>query len=178
MAARPISRTSLASLLRLGAPYQPSLASAPTDWTIAHQLLQLQHLLQQQRQLSSIKPYDINVDDQNNIWIANSQGTNGNLSQISNSGAPMSCVFLSGGSNGGGVIDSSGNVWFATTASNNIYRYSTGQGSYGLPQGIVTFPTSTPPLGITADGQGNVYFTSSRPDRSTRFLVPRRRPLR
>ena len=141
-----------------GAPYQPTLASAPTDWTIA-----INYSSSSSCSSSSgnfiYQPYDISVDDQNNIWIANSQGTNGNLSQISNSGAPMSCIFLSGGSNGGGVLDSGGSVWFATTASNNIYRYSTG--SYAVPQGIVTFPTSTPPLGVTADGQGNVYFTSS-----------------
>ena len=143
-----------------GAPYQPTLASAPTDWTIAINYASSSTCSSSSGNFIN-QPYDINVDDQNNIWIANSQSTNGNLSQLSNSGAPMTCVFLSGGSNGGGVIDSGGNIWFATTASNNIYRYSTGFGSAHTPQGIVAFPTAAAPLGVTADGQGNVYFTAS-----------------
>ena len=142
-----------------GAPYQPSLAIAPTDWTIAINYSSTSTCSTSSGSFIN-KPYDINVDSQNNIWIANSQATNGNLSQLSSSGAPVSCIFLSGGSNGGGVIDSNGNVWFATTASTNVYRYS--PGGNGLPS-TTTFPTPTGaiPLAITADGLGNVYFTSS-----------------
>lgn len=144
-----------------GAPYQPSLSAAPTDWTIAINYSSTSTCTSSSGNFI-FKPYDINIDDQNNIWIANSQAANGNLSQLSSSGAPLSCIFLSGGSNGGGVIDSNGNVWLATTASNNIYRYSPGGSAPRLPQGILAFPTGTAtPLAVTADGLGNVYFTGS-----------------
>ena len=55
---------------RLAAPYQPSLATAPTDWTIAINYSSSSTCSTSSGSFIN-KPYDINIDSQNNIWIAN-----------------------------------------------------------------------------------------------------------
>ncbi len=138
----------------VGAPYQPTLAAAPTDWTIAINYSSISNCGTNSGGFIS-SPYDISIDGQDNVWIANSQSANGNLSELSLTGAAKTCVYLGGGANGGGTIDSAGNVWMASSGSNNIYRYNPNSGA------ITDFPTPATPLAVTADGLGNVYFTSS-----------------
>jgi streptogramin lyase len=152
------STTNLENIFNLasgvGAPYQPSLSTTPSDWTVSIAYNSTNTCgLNNGGFLSS--PYDLNVDGQGNLWIANSEAANGNLTEISANGKPVTCAFLNGGSNGGGTIDSQGNVWLATAAANNIYRYKPTDGS------VLTYSTATAPLAVTADGQGNVYFSTS-----------------
>jgi hypothetical protein len=137
----------------VGAPYQPSLSAAPSDWSISIAYNSSSTCGANGGGFLS-SPFDVNVDGTGDLWIANSQAGNGNLTEISPNGVPLTCVFLSGGSNGGGTIDNQGNVWLATAAANNIYRYKPTDGS------ILTFSTANAPLGVTADGQGNIYFSS------------------
>ncbi|GGA57694.1 hypothetical protein GCM10011507_06310 [Edaphobacter acidisoli] len=135
----------------VGAPYQPTLVTAPSDWTIAINYSSLSNCGTNSGGFIS-SPYDINIDGSDNVWIANSQAS-GNLSELTKAGAAGACVSLGNGGSNGSTIDTAGNVWLAT-ASNHIYRYN--------PNGTVTdFPTSVAPLAVTADGLGNVYFTSS-----------------
>lgn len=137
----------------VGAPYQPTLVTQPTDWNIAISYSSISTCGSGSGGFIS-QPSDINVDFQDDVWIANSQATKGNLSEISSAGAATTCVFLGGGSKGS-AIDSTGNVWLATTESNNIYRYNP------VDLNSLAFPTTSTPLGVTADGLGNVYFSSS-----------------
>lgn len=155
----------------VGAPYQPSLAAAPSDWTIAISYTSSSTCAASSGNFINA-PYDINIDAADDVWIANSQPGTGNLSEIAANGAAFACIFLGGGSHGGGEIDSMGNVWLATTESNNIYRYSTGIVPGGLARGILPFPTppGVNPLGVTADGLGNVYFTAS--SNSSLYMIP------
>jgi hypothetical protein len=131
-------------------PYQPALATQPTDWTIAINYVSTSTCGTGGGGFIS-GPIDINIDSTDNVWIANSQATTGNLSEISGAGVPTTCVLLgSGGSQGGATIDSVGNTWIGSGTS--LYRYSNGN--------TLAFPTTVTPIGVTADGLGNVYFTA------------------
>lgn len=146
-----------------GAPYQPTLAAQPTDWNIGINYASTSTCGTNAGGFIN-GAYDINIDAQNNVWIANSQATKGNLSELAANGAATTCVFTGGGSNGGATVDSNGNVWEASTDSNNIYRYNPNDHS------VLTFPTTSGPLAVTADGAGNVYFTSSA--NTSLYMIP------
>jgi hypothetical protein len=133
-------------------PYQPALATQPTDWTIAVNFTSTSTCGTASTPGGFISsPIDINIDANDNVWIANSQPASGNLSEISSGGIPSTCVFLgSGGSKGGATVDSTGNIWFGSGTS--LFRYNNGA--------ALEFPTTVSPIGVTADGLGNVYFTA------------------
>jgi hypothetical protein len=148
----------------VGAPYQPALATQPTDWTIAINYASTGSTCGTTTGGSGgfiSSPSDIAIDFQNNVWIANSQAASGNLSELSWAGIPTTCVFLGSGGLTGVTIDSAnptttgGNIWVGS--GNNMYRFNP-----------LNFQTSTYPVGagvtplaVGADGLGNIYFTSA-----------------
>jgi hypothetical protein len=161
------STTNLTNLYNLspasGAPFQPVLTSAPSDWTIAIVYSSTSpcgsstgHLIHSAQ--------DLAVDTYGNIWMANNE-TGGNLSAITPSGAPLTCVTIGSGANTGITIDSLGtnhnisDIWLADNGSSNVYRYNPGTNAI-LAFPTATAPTSLPPFAIGADGSGNIYFTS------------------
>ncbi len=150
------STTNLTNLYNLspavGAPYNPSLTAIPSDWTIAVNYSTTSTCGTGGGFINA--PKDINVDINGGIWFANGQAGTGNLAGFSANGTPQSCVFLSGGSQGGGVLDDQGKVWFGGTA-NNLYRYDP------VAHTTLTFPTTDAPLAIVADGNHNVYFSTA-----------------
>ena len=134
----------------VGAPYQPALASQPTDWTVGVSYFSASSCTTGNF-ISS--PTDINIDASDNVWFGNAQ-TGGNLSTLSATGAPLNCVnFDPGASSTGGTLDSAGNVWSA--GGTTLYRYNQGT------KLNLAFPVGVAPLAITADGAGNVYFTAA-----------------
>jgi hypothetical protein len=144
-----------------GAPYQPS-AAQPTDWTIGISYSSSSTCGVSGGFINS--PVDVNIDALNNVWIANSQ-TGGNLSAISAAGAPLHCVNLdAGASSGGGTVDQNGNIWFG--AGTTMYRYNPSTKT------SLAFPVTVPPLGITADGRNNVYFTAVSGTTGTLYQIP------
>ena len=146
----------------VGSPFQPALTVAPSDWSITLAYSSTSTCGTSSGSFIS-GPQDINVDGTGNVWLANSQTGTGNLSAISSNGTPAACVFLGGGTSSGSTIDTQGNIWYGTTASNNIYRYTPGGGA------VLTYTTATPPLAVTADGAGNVYFSTSS---GTLYQIP------
>ncbi|WP_263365807.1 NHL repeat-containing protein [Edaphobacter bradus] len=145
----------------VGAPYQPTLASAPTDWTIAINYSSTSTCGSSSGKFIG-QPQDINVDVSGNIWLANGEATKGNLTEISSNGTPSACVFLGGGSKGGASVDTSGNIWYASTSANTISRYSPSGGA------VLTYTTAAAPLAVFADGgssssdqNSNIYFTTT-----------------
>jgi len=156
------SITNLQNLFNLaaavGAPFQPALSSVPSDWSIAITYNSTSTCGTSGGSFINA-PQDINIDASGNLWIANGQATTGNLSAISSNGIPEACVFLGGGSSRGNTIDTQGNIWYGTSAANNIYRYNP------ISRSVLAYTTSAPPLAVTADGADNVYF-STAPDGS------------
>jgi hypothetical protein len=151
----------------LSGPYQPALAIQPTDWTIAVNYASTSTCGTTTGGSGGFisGPIDINIDAADNVWIANSQAGTGNLSEISGAGVPTTCVFLgSGGSLGGATIDSANNVWIGSGA--NLYRYNPNTTA------STTFPTTVSPIGVTADGVGNVYFTALNGTVGSLYQIP------
>jgi hypothetical protein len=153
----------------VGAPYVPSLAAAPTDWTIGVSYASTGACTTGSFIAS---PTDINIDSQDNVWFGNSE-TGGNLSAISAAGAPLYCVnFDAGASATGGTIDAnalapnnySPNVWFAGPST--MYRYNPNT------KATLAFPVVVTPLAITADGAGNVYFTAVSGGTGSLYQLP------
>ncbi|HXC97199.1 MAG TPA: hypothetical protein VNU92_15975 [Edaphobacter sp.] len=161
--------TNLAALYSLaggvGAPYQPA-ASQPTDWTLAVAYISSGTCGTPTGGTGDFinAPVDINIDGHDDVWIANSQ-TGGNLSAISQAGAPIACVnFDAGASNDGAVLDSTGKIWFS--AGTTMYRYNQDT------RATLAFPVGVSPLAITADGVGNVYFSSASGSVGSLYQIP------
>lgn len=136
-----------------GAPYQPALSSAPSDWTIG-----IRYASNSTCGASNGGFFNtaagLNIDANGNLWVASAQPSIGNLSEISPTGLPLTCV-TTGGSFGGGLVDISGNIWTGVPQQNQIQRYTPSNGS------TLIFPLPVSPIAVTVDGQGNVFFSSS-----------------
>jgi hypothetical protein len=148
-------------------PYQPGLAAQPSDWTIGIKYTTTGATCGTTTGgaggfISS--PYDISIDAADNVWIANSQATSGNLSELTSAGVPNTCVLLGSGGATGSVIDVAGNVWIGS--GTNMYRYN--------PSTLTstTFPVGVTPLGLAADGAGNVYFTAVSGSTGSLYQLP------
>lgn len=170
------NRTALFNLVPgTGAPYQPTITSVPTDWTLAITYATANTCGAQNSTFFS-HPYDLNLDVNGNIWLANNGGSNSALVEITNSGAPTTCVSLGGTSMGGGIVDIAGNVWYVDNASTIIFRYTPGTGavqSYstaGLSTGSGTATIS--PLDITTDGSGNTFFSGTSGGAGYVYKIP------
>ncbi len=142
-------------------PYTP-FAAQPTDWTIAISYSSTSTCGNSGGFINS--PVDVNIDAQDTVWIANSQ-TGGNLSAINSAGAPHTCVNLdAGASAGGATVDQRGNIWFG--AGTVMYRYTPSTKT------ALAFPVTVSPLGVTADGLNNVYFTAVAGGTGTLYQLP------
>lgn len=144
----------------VGSSFQPTLAAAPSDWTISVTYSSTSACGTSNGNFISM-PEELNVDANGNIWIANGQDATGNLSMISSSGVPNACVSLGGGARGGAVVDASGNIWYASRSANTISRYNP------FDQSTLTYTTAAAPLAVFADGGNgngdtisNIYFTT------------------
>jgi hypothetical protein len=149
----------------VGAPYQP-YAPQPIDWTIAITYSSNGTCGTPTGGTGNFinSPADINIDGSDAVWFANSQ-TGGNLSAITSSGQPLACVHMdAGSSNAGGVLDSSGNIWFA--GGTTMYRYNQNT------KQTFSFPAGVTPIAITADGLGNVYFTAATAGVGSLYQLP------
>jgi hypothetical protein len=156
------SATNLGNLYLLpvgaGAAYQPSLTTAPSDWTIGISYSTTSTCGTNSGSFIG-SPYSLSVDVYGNLWMANSQGGSGNLTEISPSGIPIVCVALnspatSPSTTAASTIDSAGNVWQGASGTPNLTRYVISS------QAALSFPTPEAPLALAADGKGNVYFTT------------------
>ncbi len=145
----------------LGAPYQPTLASAPSDWSIGIYYTSTSTCGTPAGGVGHFfsSPSDVAVDAFDNVWVANSE-TGGNLVEIAAGGAPATCVNLDPGAAQSVALDSNQGVWVG--AGSTLYRYSPGglANGAGLAAGTLAIPAAGTPLDVAADGVGNVYFTS------------------
>jgi hypothetical protein len=152
--------TALGNLYALGtatAPFQPTLAAQPTDWTIA--------ITYSAPTATSVCTsgapfinygYQISVDAVGNVWMANGgSSTNSAIAEISPTGKPLACTEVALlGVRGGAVIDTAGNVWATSNTAAAVYKFN------GSTTATIVVPgTGAHSYAIGADGRGNVFFT-------------------
>ncbi len=146
---------SLAALYNLspatGAPYQPTITSAPSDWTLAISYSSTSTCGSGSSFFAN--PYDLGIDGNGNLWVANA-GSNGALAAIAPNGVPQYCVTLTGNAAGGAQVDIAGNVWSTDASGGVVYRYTPSTNT------VRSYPNVLFPDAITTDGSGNVYITT------------------
>ena len=152
------------------APFQPSLASAPTDWTVAINYSSTGTCGSSSGNFIS-QPQQLALDIYGNVWIANGQAGTGNLSAITPGGNAASCTYFGGGDSHGIAVDVAGNIWYASHSGNSLYRYNPNS------QVTTTFATPSAPLAVFADGGNgsgdtvsNIYFTADA--NTSVYMIP------
>jgi len=145
--------TNLFCLQTATSPFQPSLSSAPNDFTIAVSYTGGGLSL----------PVPIAIDATGNVWVGNTATGANSVSELSPLGAPITGSPFSGG----GIvdpysiaIDNSGNVWTANITPNSLSELS----STGSP--ISTSPGYTggglnAPYAIAFDPLGHVWVVNN-----------------
>jgi hypothetical protein len=147
---------SLFTLSSSTAPFQPTLAVAPTDWTLAVQYTAG----------GFSNPKDVAIDAQGNAWIANCGSANcttagaGNVVELSPLGAPVATPYTAGGINipVSIAIDLSGNAWIANRGGNSVTELTTA-GTAVAP--AYTGGGLSSPSAISIDGPGNVWVSNA-----------------
>ncbi|MDE1160898.1 MAG: hypothetical protein PW792_03005 [Acidobacteriaceae bacterium] len=134
-------------------PFAPGLTAVPTDWTIGVNYASTSACTYGSFLLY---PYLLESDAQGNIWAV-SGGSNATLSELSPAGVPQVCALGNTASGRGIAIDIAGYVWIsAYTGTSGILRYDpTSSSSIAFNESGIT------PYAITADGSGNIFYTSS-----------------
>jgi len=155
VAANPNNLSNLYALsAAAGAPFQPTLSAAPTDWTIG--LVYNSGATKCSSGALFINyPYANSIDAAGNVWMSNGgSGTSGALTEMSPTGVPLNCSGTVFQSRGGAAIDTAGNVWIASNTTAAVYKFD------GTT--TTTIPTATAKnYAMAADGKGNVFFTEN-----------------
>jgi len=139
-------------------PFQPSLTSAPNDFTISITYTGG----------GMENPGAPAVDSSGNIWV----GSTNAVCEFSSDGvANSSCPFTASGQlnrPGQMAFDSSGNLWIANTGGNNLIELNpAGEVSSGSP--FTVGSQLSAPLGIAFDSSGNGWVTSSSTNTISEF---------
>ena len=143
----------------VGAPFTPALTAQPSDWTIAITYTASGNCGTTTPAVNNgvfiNSPYSMSSDASGDVWFANAGS--GNLSEFNPYGAPLVCIPAGTvGTTAANTIDSSGKIWAGTNGATGLTRYTN-----TTSDTIVDFTTSEVPLALTADGSGNVYYTSA-----------------
>ena len=147
---------SLFSLLPAAAPFQPTLPSAPTDWTVAVQYTSG----------GFTNPKSVAIDAQGNAWIANcgsvncTTGSTGSIVELSTLGAPVASPFAPADINipVSIALDLNGNVWYANRGGNSVGELN----SAGTPVAAAyTGGGLSSPSAISVDGTGNIWVANA-----------------
>jgi len=149
------SVAALFSLVPAGAPFQPTLASIPTDWTIAVKY----------KPAGLSTPNGLAIDASGNVWIASCGSANcttigvGSVTEIANSGAPIG-ITSAGGLNipYAIAIDLSGNAWIANYGGNSITELNS---SLAPVAAAYTGGGLNQPNSIAIDNAGNAWLTNA-----------------
>jgi hypothetical protein len=154
------NRTNLYNLVTASAPFQPTLASLPTDWTIG---ILYGSGSSCDAPASGSKffsgPRGLAVDQNGNVWISNTQSSSSALVALSPLGQPLVCqtigTTLASGGTSAVTVDDQGGVWYGDSGSSTLTRYKQTTNS------TLSFPTAAPPIAITANGSDDVFYTAA-----------------
>jgi len=144
-----ISPTGILSLSPPAAPYEPTLAGPPHDWTIALNYTGL----------NLVAPAGLAADPAGDVWVADAGSIN--VTEVysgANSQQAGSSVQYSGGGILGAqalALDSNNNVWVANTAGNSVVEMD----SYGniLSGAGYTAGGINAPVAIAIDSSGDAW---------------------
>jgi streptogramin lyase len=147
-----VNVAALWSLSSATAPFQPSLSSAPNDWTIGVTYTGG----------GMTDSGGLAVDGSGDIWVANFGNYHGvSISELNPVGTPLSGSGFTGGgldSPDGIAIDASGNVWLANFSNNSLSKFSSlgvALSGSGYTGGGLNDPSA-----LAIDTSGNVWVTN------------------
>jgi sugar lactone lactonase YvrE len=153
--------SALYGLLSGTPPFEPTLSSAPNDWTVA-----VQYAAHGADQTTNSR-VSLAIDGSDNVWIANL--TENNVETLDHQGVPT--VFSPQSSNistpTGLAVDSQGNVWVANAANNEIFALCQSGGqcgqTYTATQGCNNNSGCgiSSPISLTFDGNGNLWVVNN-----------------
>ncbi len=126
-------------------PFQPTLSSAPNDFSIALRFTGSTGTLN--------FPYGIAIDAAGNAWVTNEAGST--VVRFSNTGTVLSIwTGLTGPQ--GIAIDEAGNIWIANTAADSVVKLSTLSGSVTGASTLFA-GGGNGPVSIALDSTGNAW---------------------
>lgn len=151
-----------------GAPYQPTLASVPTDWSVGIKYVASGTCTSSTSHFVD-NPTSLSIDLNGNVLIGNVSSNNaGSVGQLATTGVPAACFpVTAGGSLSGGTtpVQTSGtasdiadNVWVGSRSTNEIVRWTPPTGTTAAAS--LDIPTASPIVAITTDGFGDVFFST------------------
>ena len=155
-----------------GAPYQPTLSAAPTDWSIGIKYVATGSCTSSTSSFIDT-PTSLAIDGNGNLIIGNrSSNGAGSVGQLATTGVPAACFpvtaggALSGGTTpiatSGSAVDIANNVWVGSATTNEIVRYTPPSGSSAASS--IDIATVSPVVSITTDGFGDVFFSTVSDD--------------
>jgi sugar lactone lactonase YvrE len=141
--------TGLYTLSSASAPFQPTLSTAPTDFTVA---------LSFTGGGSLSAPYGLAFDAAGDAWITNEAGTA--VTELSPTGAVLAKPTASGLIGARGIaVDRSGNVWVANTGGNSVVEFTLASGAVTGTNSYTAGGVNTP-SGIALDSHGNSFIAN------------------
>jgi hypothetical protein len=153
VATHPAQQVSaLYALFSPTSPFQPTLPSAPNDWTVTVNY----------RGSELAQPLGVSIDSLGNVWIANNPGS---VVKWSSNGANLSgpTGFTGGGINGprGMAIDIFDNAWVANFFGNSVTEFSNSGSILSGPNGFTNGISGVNgPTYVAIDGTGDAWITN------------------
>ena len=151
-----------------GAPYQPTLSALPSDWSIGVAFQSTSNCTDVSGSTAGFinNPFSLDVDRFGDIWIGNNQAGAGSLGHLTANGQPSSCTTLTANTAPNGAaagsrsttVDTNGNIYSGLVRSNDLYRFVPSTSAVSTP---IDIPTPEPILALAADGNGNVFYSTS-----------------
>ena len=129
-------------------PFQPTLSTAPSDWSIAVIYNNITN------------PRGLAIDASGNVWVNNSSANS--VTELSGTGALVAPAYTGGGLSGATALafDPSGNLWVANTAGFSLSEFS----STGTPITTASGYSGAGlngPTSIAVDGLGKIWATNA-----------------
>jgi len=141
--------TSLYSLSSGVAPFQPSMTTAPNDFTVS---------LSYNGGGTFSAPYAIAIDATGDAWVTNSSGST--VTELSPTGSVLASPTASGLFGAEGIaVDKSGNVWVANTAGNSVIKFTLTSGSVTSTNSF-TAGSITAPTALALDSNSNAFIAN------------------
>ncbi len=144
----------LYALVPATAPFQPTEAVAPTDWNVGLRYSSASACSAGANFL--LYAYHLAIDAAGNVYAV-SNATGGNLFELSPNGTPLTCALgTTIAKSNGFAIDTTGNLWIASTTSTNLFKYTPG----GTTATAVASGATTTQAGVqyvAIDGSNDIF---------------------